>query len=98
MHASSAWPAARSVRWRTGNEKPADLFANEHTPSAGARNHPLGLVIDARRGGVEMKTQQHRIEDLQRRRFEADLKASINALFRRCPTLCGFTVRDAANL
>jgi hypothetical protein len=33
-----------------------------------------------------MKTQEHRIE------------TSINALFRRCPTLCGFTVRDAANL
>lgn len=41
-----------------------------------------------------MKTQEHRIEDPQRRRFEADLEASINALFRRCPTLCGFTVRS----
>jgi hypothetical protein len=29
-----------------------------------------------------MKTQEHRIE------------ASINALFCRCPTLCGFTVRS----
>lgn len=44
-----------------------------------------------------MKTQEHRIEDLQRSRFEADLEASINALFCRCPALCGFTVRDAAN-
>ena len=32
-----------------------------------------------------MKTQDHPIE------------ASINALFRRCPTLCGFTVRDEAS-
>ena len=45
-----------------------------------------------------MKTQQHRIEELQHSRFEADLEASINALFRRWPTLCGFSVRDAANL
>jgi hypothetical protein len=45
-----------------------------------------------------MKTQAHRIEDLQRSRFEADLEAGINALFCRCPALCGFTVRDAANL
>jgi len=45
-----------------------------------------------------MKTQEHRIEDLQRSRFEADLEASISALFCRCPALCGFTVRDAANL
>jgi hypothetical protein len=42
-----------------------------------------------------MKTQEHRIEDLQRSRFEADLEASIRALFCRCPALCGFTVRDA---
>ena len=45
-----------------------------------------------------MKTQVHRIEALQHRRFEADLAAGINALFRRCPTLCGFSVRDTANL
>jgi len=29
--------------------------------------------------------------------FEADLEAGIGALFRRCPTLCGFTVQDAAS-
>jgi hypothetical protein len=29
--------------------------------------------------------------------FEADLEARIGALFRRCPTLCGFTVQDAAS-
>jgi hypothetical protein len=45
-----------------------------------------------------MKTQEHRLEELQQRRFEADLEATINALFRRCPTLCGFSVRDAAEL
>ena len=45
-----------------------------------------------------MKTQQHRIEELQHRRLEADLDATLNALFRRCPTLCGFSVRDAAEL
>ena len=45
-----------------------------------------------------MKTQEHRIEELQYRRFEADLEATIDALFCHYPTLCGFSVRDAANL
>jgi hypothetical protein len=45
-----------------------------------------------------MKAQEHRIEDLQHSRFEADLEAGINALFCRWPTLCGFSVRDTANL
>jgi hypothetical protein len=45
-----------------------------------------------------MKTQEYRKEELQQRRFEADLAATINSLFRRCPTLCGFSVRDAAEL
>jgi hypothetical protein len=45
-----------------------------------------------------MKTQVHGIEDLQHSRFEADLDAGINALFCRWPTLCGFSVRDTANL
>lgn len=43
-----------------------------------------------------MKTQEHRIEDPRHSRFEADLEASINALFCRCLTLCGFSVGDAA--
>ena len=30
--------------------------------------------------------------------FEADLEATVDALFRRCPTLCGFSVRDASDL
>ena len=42
-----------------------------------------------------MKTQEHRNEDLERSRCEADLGASINALFARCPRLCGFAVRGA---
>lgn len=29
---------------------------------------------------------------------EADLEATVDALFRRCPMLCGFSVRDAADL
>ena len=45
-----------------------------------------------------MKALEQRTEDLEYSRFEADLTAGINALFRRCPTLCGFSVRDAANL
>lgn len=45
-----------------------------------------------------MKTQQHRNEDLQHSRFEADLEARVNALFGRRPTLCGFAIRDAATL
>ena len=44
-----------------------------------------------------MKTQEHRIEDLQHSRFEADLEASITALFHRCPTLYVFSVGDAAS-
>ena len=33
-----------------------------------------------------MKTDEHRLE------------ASISALFRRCPALCGFTVQEASGL
>ena len=42
-----------------------------------------------------MKTQQHRSEDLEHSRYEADLGASIHALFVRCPRLHGFAVRSA---
>lgn len=45
-----------------------------------------------------MKTQAHQVEDRQRSRFEADLEASVGALFRRCPTLCGFTVQGSSEL
>ena len=47
---------------------------------------------------ADMKTQEHRNEDLQHSHYEADLGASINALFFRCPTLHGFAVRGAARL
>jgi hypothetical protein len=36
------------------------------------------------------------IGDPQRRRFEEDLSARLEVLFRRCPALCGFTVQDEA--
>jgi hypothetical protein len=39
-----------------------------------------------------MKTQEHRYEDQEHSRHEADLGASINALFVRCPSLHGFAV------
>ena len=39
--------------------------------------------------------QAHRNDDLGHDRHEADLGASINALFVRCPRLHGFAVRDA---
>jgi hypothetical protein len=42
-----------------------------------------------------MKTHEHRIADRQDRLYEADLEATVDALFRRCPTLCGFSVCDA---
>jgi len=45
-----------------------------------------------------MKTHQHRTAEEQQQRVEADLEAATSAIFRRCPTLCGFAVRDAAIL
>jgi len=39
-----------------------------------------------------MDTLQSRMRDLQRLRLEADLAAEIEALFKRCPTLCGFSL------
>jgi hypothetical protein len=44
-----------------------------------------------------MKAQEHRNEHAQRSRFEADLAARIAALFRRWPTLCGFSVGEEAS-
>ena len=43
-----------------------------------------------------MKTQVRREEVLEHSRYEADLGASIDALFVRCPRLHGFTVSSAA--
>lgn len=45
-----------------------------------------------------MKTPAQRNEDLQHGRLVADLEAGVSALFRRCPTLCGFSVRDTEGL
>ena len=45
-----------------------------------------------------MKTQEHRSQERRYRMFEADLEATVDALFRRCPTLCGFSVCEAADL
>ena len=42
-----------------------------------------------------MKTKEHHSEDLEHSRYEADLGASIDALFVRCPRLHGFAVRSA---
>jgi hypothetical protein len=42
-----------------------------------------------------MKTQEDGDEDLEQSRYEADLGASIHALFARCPRLHGFAVRPA---
>ena len=39
-----------------------------------------------------MKAQEHRNENLEHIRYEADLGASIDALFVRCPCLHGFAV------
>ena len=44
-----------------------------------------------------MKTREHTTETTRKDRFEADLESSIEALFRRCPTLCGFSVRTAGS-
>jgi len=42
----------------------------------------------------DMKTPQQRGE-LMHRLCEQDLEATLKLLFRRCPTLCGFTVASA---
>ena len=45
-----------------------------------------------------MKTQEQPNEELEHSRYEADLGASIHALFVRCPRLHGFAIRGAARL
>ena len=45
-----------------------------------------------------MKTQEHRPAKEQRNRSEADLEVCLETLFSRCPSLCGFSVREAAYL
>lgn len=44
-----------------------------------------------------MKAQELRSETAQHPRFEEFLQAASAAIFRRCPTLCGFAVRGSAN-
>jgi hypothetical protein len=41
-----------------------------------------------------MNALLQQIEDRQLRRFEEDLAARLEVLFRRCPDLCGFTVQE----
>jgi len=45
-----------------------------------------------------MKTQEHPNEELEHSRHEADLGASIHALFIRCPRLHGFAILGATPL
>jgi len=40
-----------------------------------------------------MKTLEHRVQERQHSRLAADLETATSAIFRRCPTLCGFAVR-----
>lgn len=41
-----------------------------------------------------MNTRLQGIDDRKRLRFEADLAARLEVLFRDCPALCGFTVEE----
>ena len=43
-----------------------------------------------------MKTRLDEVEDLRSRKSEADVGETMAVLFAECPSLCGFTVRDAA--
>src|ERR1043166_6918610 len=47
-----------------------------------------------------MDTLQNRVlnEEQQRLRLEADLAASMETLFRRCPSLYGFSVQQASKV
>jgi hypothetical protein len=45
-----------------------------------------------------MKAGQDRIGRKREQRAEVDLKATVDALFRRWPALCGFSVADARAL
>ena len=63
--------------------------------------HPPAKCFDvqtpraAQRRVADMKTEARSNEDLEHSRHEADLGASIHALFARCPRLHGFAVRPA---
>jgi hypothetical protein len=45
-----------------------------------------------------MKAHAHPADRNQLPRFEEFLEAATAAIFRRCPTLCGFAVLESANL
>lgn len=45
-----------------------------------------------------MNTLHDRVQNEQRLQLEADLAARVDALFRRCPALCGFSVQEGASL
>jgi hypothetical protein len=45
-----------------------------------------------------MKTGEDRTSRKHAQRAEVDLKATVDALFRRWPALCGFSVADAHGL
>jgi hypothetical protein len=45
-----------------------------------------------------MNAHLHAIEETRRRRFEADFAVRLEALFRSCPDLCGFSVQEEAAL
>ena len=45
-----------------------------------------------------MDTLQDRVQDQQLIRLEADLSARMDALFRRCPALCGFSVQEGSRI
>jgi hypothetical protein len=73
---------------RAGPQAGAADYASRRTD---AGEQPAYAVLD-------MKTQTQRTEDLRRGRLAADLEARVGALFRRCPTLCGFSVRGSDGL
>ena len=45
-----------------------------------------------------MNAHLHAIEEIRRRRFEADFAMRLEVLFRDCPDLCGFSVQEEAAL
>ena len=45
-----------------------------------------------------MDTLQNRVQEQDLSRLEADLAGRIDALFRRCPGLYGFSVQEGANV
>lgn len=63
------------------------MRSGERTPPRSARRL---------RSAMKAKAREVWIEGSRRGGFEADFEDSIEALFRRCPALCGFAVGDTA--